>query len=92
MEIGEFGVGRPDFGGRWPRGEALGNKGIRVTGGKKGFRGEVLRLLAGPRALPVPARDAPARDHGVHAPEPHRERRLPPGPENAWIFIKNLKS
>ena len=26
MEIGEFGVGRPDFGGRWPRGEALGKK------------------------------------------------------------------
>ena len=26
MEIGEFGVGRPDFGGRWPRGEALGQK------------------------------------------------------------------
>ena len=24
MEIGEFGVGRPDFGGRRPRGEALG--------------------------------------------------------------------
>ena len=23
-EIGEFRVGRPDFGGRWPRGEALG--------------------------------------------------------------------
>ena len=31
MEIGEFGVGRPDFGGRWPRGEALGQK-KRVTG------------------------------------------------------------
>ena len=30
MEIGEFGVGRPDFGGRWPRGEALEKK--RVTG------------------------------------------------------------
>ena len=26
MEIGEFGVGRPDFGGRRPRGEALGQK------------------------------------------------------------------
>ena len=26
MEIGEFGVGRPDFGGRWPGGEALGQK------------------------------------------------------------------
>ena len=26
MEIGEFGVGRPDFGGRRPRGEALGKK------------------------------------------------------------------
>ena len=33
-EIGEFGVGRPDFGGRWPRGEALGQKKNkkRVTG------------------------------------------------------------
>ena len=31
MEIGEFGVGRPDFGGRWPRGEALGQK-KRVMG------------------------------------------------------------
>ena len=30
MEIGEFGVGRPDIGGRKPRGEALGKK--RVTG------------------------------------------------------------
>ena len=29
-EIGGFDVGRPDFGGRWPRGEALGKKrGIR---------------------------------------------------------------
>ena len=26
MEIGEFGMGRPDFGGRRPRGEALGQK------------------------------------------------------------------
>ena len=26
MEIGELGVGRPDFGGRWPSGEALGKK------------------------------------------------------------------
>ena len=26
MEIGECGLGRPDFGGRWPRGEALGKK------------------------------------------------------------------
>ena len=25
-EIGESGAGRPDFGGRWPRGEALGKK------------------------------------------------------------------
>ena len=25
-EICEFGAGRPDFGGRWPRGEALGPK------------------------------------------------------------------
>ena len=25
-QIGEFGAGRPDFGGRWPRGEALGQK------------------------------------------------------------------
>ena len=29
MEIGEFGVGRPDFGGRWPRGEALGKKKLK---------------------------------------------------------------
>ena len=35
MEIGEFGVGRPDFGGRRPRGEALGQK-KRVPG--LGFR------------------------------------------------------
>ena len=33
MEIGEFGVGRPDSGGRWPRGEALGKK-KSVTGGR----------------------------------------------------------
>ena len=33
MEIGEFGVGRPDFGGRRPRGEALGQK-------KEGLRGQ----------------------------------------------------
>ena len=26
MEISEFGMGRPDFGGRRPRGEALGQK------------------------------------------------------------------
>ena len=26
MEIGEFGVGRPDFGGRWPRGDAFREK------------------------------------------------------------------
>ena len=34
MEIGEFGVGRPDFGGRRPRGDALGNN--------KGSRDQVL--------------------------------------------------
>ena len=31
---GEFGVGRPDFEGRWPRGDALGKK-IYITGAKK---------------------------------------------------------
>ena len=39
MEIGEFGVGRPDFGGRRPRGEALGKKekgdGTRLEQAKK---------------------------------------------------------
>ena len=40
MEIGEFGVGRPDFGGRRPRGEALGKK--------KGF-GEAAQAKGPPR-------------------------------------------
>ena len=36
MEIGEFGVGRPDFGGRWPRGEALGQiKNKKILRGEK---------------------------------------------------------
>ena len=32
VEIGEFGVGRPDFGGRRPRGDALGQKKNRIAG------------------------------------------------------------
>ena len=31
-EIGEFGAGRPDFGGRRPRGEALGKKKVLGVG------------------------------------------------------------
>ena len=42
MEIGEFGVGRPDFGGRRPRGEALGKK--RVTGLGTKLITQLLRL------------------------------------------------
>ena len=50
MEIGEFGVGRPDFGGRWPRGEALGQK-------KKGYGARP----ALPRGVPPKAAEQAAR-------------------------------
>ena len=42
-EIGEFGAGRPDFGGRRPRGDALGQKKRKKTflaaGARPGIRG-----------------------------------------------------
>ena len=45
MEISEFGVGRPDFGGRRPRGEALGKKKrLRGSGGPQDSRGLGERL------------------------------------------------
>ena len=69
MEIGEFGVGRQDFGGRWPRRGQLAEKAKDLAA----FGAGVLRLRAVPE-VPADLRD------GVPVQEPGHGAALGPDP------------
>ena len=68
MEIGEFGVDRPDVGGRRPRGEALGHKKKRVAG----VGGEAR------------AEQGDGRDRGAPGVRGQGARRRAPGSRVSW--------
>ena len=59
-QITEFGAGRPDFGGRWPRGEALGQR-------ERGYGVRTLRFEEGDAA--AAEEDATAAEEKAAAPK-----------------------